>query len=294
MKENFISQPIQGTADLAKRSIDFHVPEYHRWLYKLSSFSYTLPETNPKNRQPLTLEGQFLIQTPFTAGGGHVLQQAINIGTSYEGLQGTLQLSKPGYETSANASSDLILDNHSPPYQFAKHHPYWGYMQNSNIRYLNNVQSSDHSAALKNSIPNADEVYEAHKYTVQLEQLYFENYVIRAKLKDSSTCAEYPSFEYNMFYINGNLVNYTSTQTDQTACKTHYKSLSRFENGDIDSFGHSVYDNKSNRMHYAEWNYLCPKQRQSLLGQCVLAKSDLKEIQQIEADSRRIVKWFQP
>lgn len=294
LHRNFITVPIQGAANPTTHSIVFHIPEYHRWLYKLSNFNYSLPKSDPKNNAPSVMEGQLVIQTPFTYGGGNILQQAISIGTAYEGLLGTLSFSKQGYETQQHINADLINNGQPAPYQFARHHHYFGYMQNSGIRQIDNVQSSDHNAELKHRIPNVDEVYEARKYTAQLDQLHYENYVIRAKLKNVSTCKEYPSFEYNIFYINGKLVHYESTQTDQTNCKTHYINLSRFENGSIDTFGHSIYNNKSNQMHYAEWHYLCPIKRYSALGQCVLAKPNDQEIQSIEADIHRIVKWFEP
>lgn len=294
LQKKFISKNIQGLADPQKQHIYFRVPEYVKWLYKLNTVNYTLPNPPATDTLNQLNNVQLTIQTAFTAGGGAQREYAISIGTAYEGLLGTLHLSKSGYETTQDVSADLILTENSPPYQFARHHQYYGYMQNNNIQRIENTQVRDYTAAISEKITGVENVYEATKYTTSLGKQVFENYVIRAKLKDNTACNIYPSFEYNLFYIDQRLVNFSSQVTNTSICQTLYRGFSLFENGEIDTYTHDVYDQHSNQFHYAQWNYLCPKRRQSLLGQCRLKKPTTEEIQLLEKQAQDIQHWFQP
>lgn len=291
LTNDFITQEIKATIDPQTHSISFKIPEYIKWLYKLESIAYSLPDPDQKSSD--SLPGHQLEIRRTDALDIYVRQQqAVSVGTAYEGLQGTLTISSKDFAEFQYIPDVIASDNQKPPYHFARHHRYAGYMDNANIRTIPNAQTFDYTEKIVKSIPNIETVYEAKKYTAELDHQFFENYVIRAKLKENETCKAYGDFEYNLFYINQKLVNLKTVITDMQDCKTHYRSFSRFENDQIEHYDHDINDNKTNQFNYAEWNYLCPKKIESRLGNCELKKPSTKDIENLEKNARQVKQWF--
>lgn len=291
LTNNFITQDIKGTVNPQTHSISFQIPERIKWLYKLESIGYSLPnpELKPSNS---VYEHQLEIHRTKTSDIYIRQQQAVSVGTAYEGLQGTLSISAKDFDEFQYVPDVIASDSQKPPYYFARHHNYAGYMENANINAIPNAQTFNYTENFSRHIPNVETVYEATKYTAELDHQFFENYVIRAKLKENETCQTYGNFEYNLFYINQKLVNFKTQITDMHDCKTHYRSFSRFENDQIEHYSHDINDNKTNQFNYAEWHYLCPKVRESRLGQCKLNKPSTKEIENLENNAKQIKQWF--
>ncbi len=291
LMNDVITHEIKGSVNPQTHSISFKIPEHIKWLYKLESVGYSLPDLDQKPSNSLP-DPQLVIQRTDTLDIYIRQQQAVSIGTAYQGLQGTLSISSKDFSEFQYVPDVIASDNQKPPYHFARHHIYAGYMDNANIRSIPNVQTFDYTEKIVKSIPNVETVYEATKYTAELDHHFFENYVIRAKLKENETCQTYGNFEYNLFYINQKLVNFKTQIADMQDCKTHYRGFSRFEDNQIEHYDHDINDHKTNQFNYAEWNYLCPKRIESRLGQCELKKPTTKEIENLENNAKQIKQWF--
>ena len=291
LENDYIIQDIQGTIEPKTRSISFKIPERIKWLYQLESIGYSLPDPNQKPRDAL-YDHQLEVRRTNPLDIYSRVQQPVSLGTAYEGLQGTLSINSKDFNEYQYVPDVISSDSQKPPYHFARHHIYAGYFESTNIRMIKNAQTFDYTQKLSKLIPNLETVYEATKYTAELDHQFFENYVIRAKLKESETCHTYPSFDYNLFYINQKLVSFKTEITDTAECKTHYRRFSRFENNEIDNYHHDIDDFNKNQFNYAEWNYFCPQQRESKLDQCKLSKPSQNDIEALENIAKDMKQWF--
>lgn len=99
--------------------------------YKLESITYSLP--NPDQKSSDSLPGHQLEIRRTDALDIYIRQQqAVSVGTAYEGLQGTHNKLK-SFAEFQYVPDVIASDNQKPPYHFARHHRYAGYMDNAKI-----------------------------------------------------------------------------------------------------------------------------------------------------------------